>query len=210
MILLSVASNYTMKNCTIEKNRGTGTFHTLLASNFTASNCLLTKNKAKDGGILIAEDSSNIFLNGIILKSNSVKTVWTRFDSVKCSVISIKGESLLHMRSCKVDSNCAQLKDPCAGIFVQGSSHFVSENCTFTRNTAYHFGSVYCSKSSIQWRTSTFQYNQAFHGGVLRSDDCSVRIEDCHMAHNVAERHGGCLVSTNDTLQVSNSQYGNF
>ena len=200
MILVSKDSNCTMRKSMFQKNQGTGIFQASMNSTFRVISCLLVRNKAKNH-IMIADDHSYISLIGTTLKGNSIKSVRTAYDYVRCSLIHITIQSQLSVQNSSVKSNSAV--GPCAGIFVEETSFFHSENSTFSRNRAFHFGSAYCSKSSIEWRTSTFLYNQAMIGGVLTSDGCSVKIEDCHMAYNAADLNGGCLKSKNDTLQVS-------
>ena len=199
MISISRDSNCTVRKSTIEKNQGNGIFIAFRNSNFKMIECSLTRNKAKDH-IVIAEEHSRIGLVGTVFKRNSIKPVRKAFDSIRCSLFHITRQSQLSLQNSSVDVNSAE--GPCAGIFVEENSIFKSENSLYSRNKAYHFGSTYCSKSVIEWRNSTFEYNQARSGGVLTSLGCSVKIEDCHMAYNTAEHRGGCLSSTNDTLQV--------
>ena len=200
MIFISRDSNCTMKKSTIEKNRGTGIIHALGNSNFKVIECSLTRNNAKDH-IMVAEEDSRIGLVGAIFRRNSIKPARTAYDSVRCSLLHITRQSQLNVENSSVYLNSAE--GPCAGIFIEENSIFYSENSQFLRNRAYYFGSTYCSKSSIEWRGSTFEYNQARIGGVLTSLGCSISIEDCRMAYNTAEHRGGCLSSTNDTLQES-------
>ena len=200
MILLSKDSNCKVSKSSFEKNRGTGIFHTARNSSFAATNCSLARNKAK-GRIIVAEDHSHISLTGTILKLNSIKPVRTVYDHVRSSLLYITQQSQLITENSLVESSLAD--GPCTGIFVEENSLFYSKNSNFSRNRVYHFGMTYCSRSSIHWRNSRFKYNQATIGGVLNSAGCSVRIEDCHMAYNVAGLQGGCLSSSNDTLEVS-------
>ena len=199
MIFISRDSNCTVRKSTMEKNRGTGIIHALGNSNFKVIECLFARNKAKDH-IMVAEEDSRIGLVGATFNRNSIKHVRTAYDFVRCSLFHITRQSQLNIGNSSVDLNSAE--GPCAGIFIEENSIFYSENSQFSRNRAYYFGSTYCSKSAIEWRGSTFEYNQARIGGVLTSLGCSVRIEDCRMAYNAAEHRGGCLSSTNDTLQV--------
>ena len=197
MISISMDSNCTVR--TFEKNQGTGIIHALGNSNFKVTECLFPCNKAKDQ-IMVAEEDSSIGLVGTIFRRNSIKPVRTAYDSVRCSLLHIIRQSQLNAENSSVYLNSAE--GPCAGIFIEENSIFYSENSQFWRNRAHYFGSTYCSKSFIEWRGSTFEYNQARIGGVLTSLGCSVRIEDCRMDYNAAEHWGGCLSSTNDTLQV--------
>ena len=199
MISISMDSNCTVRKSTMEKNRGTGIIHALGKSNFKVIECLFARNNAKDH-IMVAEGYSRIGLIGTIFRRNSIKPARTAYDSVRCSLLHITRQSQLNAENSSVYLNCAE--GPCAGIFIEENSIFYSENSQFWRNRAYYFGSTYCNKSAIEWRGSTFEYNQARIGGVLTSLGCSVRIEDCRMAYNAAEHWGGCLSSTNDTLQV--------
>ena len=182
------------------KGTGNGIILVSMNSNFDATKCSISSNKGNHS-IIIVEDHSNISLTETVLKRNFVKNVWTKYGSIRCSLAHIRRRSQLHFILSNVKSNSAD--GSCAGIFIEKDSLLVSESSEFSRNKAYHSGSTYCDKSSIHWKESTFLYNKATFGGVLKSVGCSVKIEDCQMAYNEAKHNGGSLASSYDTLQVS-------
>ena len=188
-----VNDNYTWIGGAIIANR----------SNISIISSTFKNNRANVGGVLFVQSSSitiekSTFIENKIDERHSQQILP---DYISIGGVIYQEKSLIVLNNCNLSSNSARV----GGILFALRGSFHTYNSSFSSNIARYGGTVFAAFAEVIL-CSQFNDNKAEYGGVLRSFNSDVLIQQSQFEGNNAS-FGGVILSFISSININESRF---